>query len=154
MIVGHGLRRRMVEGPPEPDASPCTEEVACRRYRCLGCGAILVVVPAGVGRAVRYSLAAIAWALALWSHDERSDAEVRTKTSTARRLGVNSLTRWRSLRRWTRGAEWLFGAVFDAAGTWRERAARVASFIAAHAPVPTHRVPADAFIGAAHCAPR
>jgi hypothetical protein len=36
----------------------------------------------------------------------------------------------------------------------RERAARVASFVAAHAPISTGSVPLDAFHGAAFCRPR
>lgn len=65
-VVGHGLRGREVEGPNEPGEAPSSTPVLARRYRCRPCGAVLVVVPRGVGRALRYTLDAINYALALW----------------------------------------------------------------------------------------
>ncbi len=62
-IVGHGLRARGIEGPHEPGEAAKDTEVLCRRYACNARGAILVVVPSGVGRAFRYSLSAVAYAL-------------------------------------------------------------------------------------------
>jgi hypothetical protein len=77
-IVGHGLRSRGIEGPHEPGEEASDTPILCRRYVCLACGAILVVVPSGVGRGLRYSLSAIAYALALWGYARKSaelDAE-------------------------------------------------------------------------------
>jgi hypothetical protein len=122
-----------------------------RRYRCRSCGAILVVVPSGVGRGYRYSLGAIAWALSLWAYERATAAQVRTRTSTAKTVGAASATRWASLRRWTRCALSLFGVAPGGGGTLRERAAVIAAFVAAQAPIATGRVPLDAFLGASFC---
>lgn len=154
MIVGHGLRGRTVEGPLGPGEPPTLSEVVARRYLCRACGAILVVVPRGVGRRFRYSLAAIAWALSLWSHERATAAEVRRRTSMAKTVGASSATRWASLRRWTRCAPRLFGVVSRVAETLRERGAVVTSYVAAQAPLSTGRVPLDAFFGASFCASR
>ena len=110
-----------------------------------------MVVPRGVGRGYRYSLSAIAWALSLWSHAGQQAAAVRSKTSTARRVGAASASRWASLRRWTACARSLFGITRARDGTVRQRAAVVASFVAAHALVSTGSVPLDAFHGACFC---
>ncbi|HKP62900.1 MAG TPA: hypothetical protein VJV78_39465 [Polyangiales bacterium] len=66
---------------------------------------------------------------------------------------MSEANRWKSLQRWTRCARQLFGIVPSAAGTQRERASRVATFVAAHAAVSTGRVSHDAFYGAALCQP-
>ena len=154
VIVGHGLRERSAEGPLAPDALPVATEIQARRYRCRACEAILVVVPRGVGRGYRYTLSTIAWALALWAYERLPAASVRARSSTVKRVGAASATRWASLRRWTRCGLALFGIVPDERGTVRERAARIASFIAAHTPISTGPVAHDAFYGAAFCASR
>jgi hypothetical protein len=114
----------------------------------------LVVLPRGIGRGFRYALAAIGWALSLWSHEHATAAEARSRTSTAKMVGASSLTCWASLRRWTRCAPQLFGVVPRASGTLRERAAVVSAYVAAHAPLPTGRVVLDAFFGAPLCTSR
>ena len=154
MIVGHGLRGRTVEGPVAPGEPPGLTEVAARRYLCRACGAVLVVVPSGVGRGYRYSLGAIAWALSLWTYERATAAQVRTRTSTQKTVGASSATRWASLQRWTRSALRLFGVSHSEAGTLRERAAVVAAYVAAQAPIATGRVPLDAFYGASFCGSR
>jgi hypothetical protein len=151
VIVGHGLRVRTLEGPPAPGQAPALTEVVARRYRCRACHAILVVVPAGVSRGYRYGRSAMAWALSLWGYEHASAASVRAQTSTAKVVGASSATRWASLRRWTRCAPRLFGIAHREQGTLRERAAAVATFVAAHAPVSRGRVSLDAFFGAACC---
>jgi hypothetical protein len=117
-----------------------------RRYACLACDAILVVVPRGVGRGARYSLPAIASALALWGYARSPAAAVRAATSAARARGFASPEQWSSLRRWSACALALFGAP-TATGTLRERAAKIAAWLASHAPLPCGVVPADAFFG-------
>jgi hypothetical protein len=149
-IVGHGLRRRGLEGPQAPLAAPESTEVAVRRYRCRACKAILVVAPRGVARGYRYSLSAIAWALTLWGYQQLSAAAVRARTSTARYVGAAGATRWASLRRWTRRASALFG-IAPSARTLRACAARVATFVASRAPIASGVVLSDAFYGAAFC---
>lgn len=80
-VVGHGLRGREVEGPDEPEAAPASRAVLARRYRCLGCGAVLVVVPRGVARGIQYTLDAIGYALALWGYAHRTAERVRRAVS-------------------------------------------------------------------------
>lgn len=154
MIVGHGLRGRTVEGPVAPGDQPALTGIEARRYRCRACGAVLVVVPSGVGRGYRYSLGAIAWALSLWAYERATAAQVRARTSTATAVGASSATRWASLQRWTRCALRLFGVGHSEIGTLRERAAVVAAYVAAQAPIATGRVTLDAFLGASFCGSR
>ena len=47
--------------------------IACRRYRCVSCGAILTVVPRGVAPRRHYGHAAIAMALTLWAITRERD---------------------------------------------------------------------------------
>ena len=152
-IVGHGLRQRGLEGPTAPGALPEAIEITVRRYRCRACGAVMVVVPRGVARRYRYSLSAIAWALALWAYEQLPAAAVRARTSTARCIGAAGATRWASLRRWTRCAARLFG-IAPSARMLRACAARVATFVASRAPIASGMVPSDAFHGAGFCEPR
>lgn len=147
VIVGHGLRSRSMEGPDEPGAMPTDIEIATRRYHCLACDAILVVVPRGVGRGTRYTLAAVAYALALWGYARKSAAAARAAASAARARGFASPEQWSSLRRWAACATAIFGAP-SASGTLRERAAKIAAWLASHAPLATGSVPSDAFFGA------
>jgi len=114
---------------------------------------VLVVVPRGIARCHRYALTAIAWALALWGTERLCEREVRLRTSTAKIVGAASATRWASLRRWTRRADALFGAIATPSETLRACAARVATFAAAHTPIFTGPVAVDAFLGAAFCQP-
>lgn len=113
----------------------------------------MVVLPRGVARGYRYSLSAIAWALALWAYQQLPAAAVRARTSTAKYVGATGATRWTSLHRWTRCAASLFG-IAASGRTMRARAARVAAFVAAHAPITRGSVPTDAFHGAAFCESR
>jgi hypothetical protein len=146
VIVGHGLRERGVDGPADPGDEPASIDLAVRRYRCRACDAVLVVVPRGVGRSVRYSLSAIAFALALWGYARRSASATRAATSPAQARGFASPEQWSSLRRWTACASALFGAP-TATGTLRERASKIAAWLASYAPLPTGSVPRDAFFG-------
>jgi hypothetical protein len=151
VIVGHGLRERTMEGPVTADAPPALTGVMTRRYRCRSCEAVLVVLPPEVTRGYRYTLSAIAWALSLWGYARATAAQTRARTSTQTKLGACSAGRWASLSRWTRRASSLFGIAPGKSGTLRDRAAKVAAFIAAHSPVSTGRVPQDAFLGAWFC---
>ena len=150
-IVGHGLRTRVVEGPVAVDEAPVFTEIRARRYGCKACGAILIVLPRGVGRGYRFALAAIALGLALWASGVPS-ATVRSKVSTSKMVGASSAARWASLRRWVQCAAALFGAVVDAGGTLRERAGRIAAWVASKALVPVGPIALDAFAGAPYCA--
>lgn len=91
-LQGHGRRERQVWGPSRPDQPPEVISVTARRYRCLGCGVVLLVVPRGVlGRRV-YSAAAIGFALALWGLALATAAEVRRRVGPARILGDSAVT--------------------------------------------------------------
>jgi hypothetical protein len=147
-IVGHGLRGRELEGPDEPGEVAASRQIQSRRYRCLSCGAVLVVVPRGVGRGLRYTLDAIAYALSLWGYAQVTAAKTRQAVSAAKARGFSAPEQWSSLRRWAAGAAQLFGAGTPITGvTLRERAARLATWLAARAPVPGGQVPRDAFFG-------
>ena len=146
VVVGHGLRARRIEGPSAPGEPPSTTELLVRRYACRACDAVLVVVPRGVGRCSRYSLEAIAYALALWGYARASASATRASTSAATARGFASPEQWSSLRRWTACAAALFGAP-TTSGTLRERAAKIAAWLASFSPLPTGSVPRDAFFG-------
>lgn len=152
VVVGHGLRGRGVEGPSAPGEEPVTLELLARRYACRACDAILVVLPRGVARGARYSLPAIAQALALWGYARWSAARSRAATSAARARGFSAPDQWSALRRWTARATALFGAP-AAAGSLRERAAKIAAWLASHAPLGIGVVPTDAFFGASFVRP-
>jgi hypothetical protein len=147
-VVGHGLRSRNVEGPDEPDSAPGSATVLARRYRCLACKAVLIVVPRGVTRALRYTLDAVAYALALWGHARTTTGRARRAVSAAKARGFSSPEQWSSVRRWAAGAARIFGSrTPSTAGTLRDRAARVATWLASQSPLPTGAVPRDAFFG-------
>ncbi len=147
-VVGHGVRSRDLEGPEEPEAVPGSRTVLARRYRCLGCGAVLVVVPRGVARSLRYTLDAIGYALALWGYAEKTAEQVRRAVSAATARGLSAPSRWSSLRRWAaRGAQ-IFGSDSPSTtGTLRGRAGQVATWLTSRAPLSTGQVPRDAFFG-------
>lgn len=136
-----------------PGEPPELTEIHARRYACRACDAVLVVVPSGVARGYRYSLSAIAWALALWAYERATARSVRERTSTAKVIGDAAPNRWASLPRWTRCALALFGIAPNGVGTTRDRAVRIACFIASRAPHTAGPVPIDAFSGAAFCLP-
>jgi hypothetical protein len=129
--------------------------VEARRYVCLECDAVLLVVPRGVMAWRHYAAGAIAWALALFG-EGRPVAEVRRWTSTtATAAGFGEARRWASLRRWAAAA--VKRALFARAEvrqppaecTSRQIAAHVARTLAAHA-IPSLRClpfAAQAFFG-------
>jgi hypothetical protein len=147
-VVGHGLRGRDVEGPDAPGAAPGSTTVLARRYRCLGCRAVLVVVPRGVARALRYTLDAVAYALALWGHAGATTGQARRAVSGATARGFSAPERWTSVRRWAAQGARLFGSGTPSpGGTLRECAGRLATWLASRALLPTGQVPRDAFFG-------
>ena len=58
-IHGHGLRERQVRGPLGPGEKAVAVGVPGRRYRCMVCGAVVLVVPREVLPRRQYSAAAI-----------------------------------------------------------------------------------------------
>lgn len=132
-LHGHGLRDRQVRGPLAVEARSTEAVIACRRYRCTACGAVVTVVPRGIEPRRHYGRAAICFALALWSLAGWSQRVVREQVGT---WPNPTATNWRTLRRWATAA---------AAGAWswcraavgltaREAAARTAQLAAGRAP--------------------
>ncbi len=154
-LHGHGLRERHQWGPAELGAAAALIAILSRRYRCLPCGAVIVVVPRGILRRRLYSAGAIALALALWSVAELAPAEVRRRVSPFTVVGASAAAGWASLRRWSRAvrAGRLFPVVraLPAEATLRQVAARAATTLAACAPGSGGlSIDSAAFLGAAH----
>ena len=99
MLHGHGLRERQCWGPPEVGSSPVASSVQARRYLCLGCRAVIIVVPGEVGIRRRYTLSAIAYAMALYGVARQSVLLVREQVCVWRIQGVSS-SGWITLKRW------------------------------------------------------
>lgn len=130
-LVGHGLRPLLLYGLVELAGKPALFEVVARRYRCLPCGAVCVVVPSGVAAGRRYTGPTIALALTLWSLRRLSAARVRRVLSPFQIVGASAVG-WASLRRWAQA----YGL---GEGTLRERAARFAQHLLATSSLPAQR---------------
>jgi hypothetical protein len=74
--------------------------VFTRRFLCLWCGSVVVVVPRGLLPRRRYIAATIALALVLYGVERLSHAVVRERVCPARRHGFDAHRRWRTLSRW------------------------------------------------------
>lgn len=149
-LHGHGLRERDQWGPIEFGDAPAVIGVLARRYRCLGCGTVIIVVPRGVVRRRLYSAGAIALALAAWAVSGQTSAAVRARVSPHRIIGPTAASGWASLRRWARAvrAGRLFPVVrvSPESATLRQVAARAATTLAAAAG--GGQIESAAFIGA------
>ena len=144
-------------GPAEPLQDPVALEVSCRRYLCVICKAVVLVVPSGMLRGRRYSGPAIAQALALFGLEHLSPAKVRGRTSPDKIVGINASTEWASLLRWCDAVRdgRLFPAVRACPETFTRRqvAERAASAIGGRAPPPVDAsLVVRAFVGAARAA--
>jgi hypothetical protein len=102
-------------------------DVVGRRYRCLSCNAVCLVVPTGVVPGRVYFMSTIALALAMWSVRRLTAQEVRRRLSPFQVVGP-SVVGWAQLRRWARA----YGA---GEGTHRERAARYVQRLLATSPL-------------------
>ncbi len=155
---GHGTRTRQVRGPSGPGRPAVTVEILARRYRCILCRAVIVVVPREIRARRLYSAAAIGLALALWGLAGKTSTEVRRLISPASIVGETAATGWVTLRRWARAVAnqqlvaWALGARPHA--TLRQVAASAAVALAASASPATRTLPLEqrAFFGAAHAA--
>jgi hypothetical protein len=127
------------------DSSPSWIVIACRRYLCTTCDAILTVVPRGVAPRRHYGFAAIAMALTLWAVAREPVAEIRRRIC-ARRISHESAARWPTLERWARAAR---DALGDARVSLVTAAARAAQIAIGRAPPSLRRAPraAQAFAG-------
>ncbi len=144
-LHGHGLRDRQIRGPLDPESAPTWVVIACRRYKCVACGAILTVVPRGVAPRRHYGHAAIAMALALWAIVGEPIAEVRRRVC-AWRITDESSTRWPALERWARATHEALG---DRSLSRVAAAARAAQIAIGRAPPDVRGAPqwAQAFAG-------
>lgn len=134
-LHGHGSRERTVWGPTLLGTAPALSSVRVRRYKCTACGAARTVLPRGLGRLLRYSLSAVALALTAWALWLLPAAEVRAQLSPLRLFGAADAERWRSLPRWARRAEALFGLPPGAGeAAPRQKAARAAALVRARGP--------------------
>jgi hypothetical protein len=146
-----------------PGSSPVIMTIIARRYRCITCRAVIIVVPSQVGGRRVYSLSAIALALALWGLVRATAAEVRARVSSASKVGYTAARGWATLRRWARDVA--LGRLFPATASvaqpssslavpLRRIAAGAASALAASADPTTREMPMEhrAFLGAAHAA--
>lgn len=144
-LHGHGFRDRQLCGPTDADSLPTWIVLACRRYQCTSCDAILTVVPRGVAPRRHYGHAAIAMALTLWAVVREPVTEVRRRIC-AWRISDESAARWPTLERWARAAR---DALGDARVSLIAAAARAAQIAIGRAPPSLRRAPreAQAFAG-------
>ena len=127
-------------------------EILARRYVCLACAAVVLVLPADVARRHLYTRIVIAAALALWSHGSLSARAVRGCFGAFAIQG-HAATGWPSLRRWALSARLLWSRLRQSAdGPPRQLAYRVSVQLAAFAPLPSGHVLDDAVTGAVHAA--
>ena len=144
-------------GPVEPLREPVALDVTCRRYLCVACGAVVLVVPSGMLPRRRYSGPAIAQALALFGLEHLSPADVRRRTSADKIVGATAKAGWGALLRWCEAVR--EGRLFPdvracpASFTRRQVAERAASSIGGRAPPPVDAsLVVRAFIGATQAA--
>jgi hypothetical protein len=125
-------------------------EIVARRYVCLACDAVMLVVPADVARRCLYTLSVIAAALAQWSHGAWSATAVRSAFGAFSLLGA-AAAGWPSLVRWSSMAERLWPRIGRLpCSTPRALAHWASAKLSAFAPVPCGRVLVDSVAGAVH----
>jgi hypothetical protein len=156
-LHGHGIRSRQMLGPAEALGDPVMLEVSCRRYLCVACKAVVLVVPGAMLAGCRYSASAIAQALALFGLEGQSPAKIRRRTSPDKIVGATASTGWASLGRWcdaVRGGRlFSFARACPATFTRRQVAERAATAIGSRAPPPVDAsLTVRAFVGAAPAA--
>lgn len=157
-LHGHGLRERQVRGPTGPDEPAVMVGISARRYCCVACGAVIIVVPREVLAGRQYSASAIGFALALFGLALATAAEVRRRVGPITIVGATAATGWATLRRWARAVrdKHLFPSspLPTPGSTLREVAASAAAALAASADATTRSLTlsARAFFGAAHAA--
>jgi hypothetical protein len=155
-LHGHGLRERVVQGPLGPGEPATTIAILARRFRCVVCQAVLLVVPAGVLRLRRYTAMAIGYAFALFGLLGQSPVAVRQAVSAWPVVGATAASGWATLKRWARAAQ--AGTLFGGRPRGsprrplRQVAETVAAWLSALVPPPCSAVPSPAlaFAGGEH----
>lgn len=156
-LHGHGIRLRQMLGPAEALGEPVMLEVSCRRYLCVACDAVVLVVPSTMLAGRRYSAAAIAQALALFGLEGQCPAKIRGRTSPDKIVGDTASAGWASLDRWCAAvrSRRLFAEARACPVTFTRRqvAERAATAIGSRAPPPVDAsLTVRAFVGAAWAA--
>lgn len=142
-------------GPTEAEGAPAAPTVRCRRFRCLRCNAVVLVVPRAMLPRRWYSASAIALALAMYGIECAAPAKIRRQVSPFKVIGYRAATGWVTLDRWADAvrAGDLFSQVrpTPAGFTRRQVAERAATTLGSRAPPPMDApLTARAFNGAAH----
>ncbi len=128
--MGHGLRERVVLGPPAPGEPPEELTLRLRRYRCQSCGAVVTVAPRAVLRHMLYSGLAVAVALSLWVIEGLATWRVRARASPRTGADTEREHGWRSVGRWAREAEQWWPWLRVEPGSERMRARRIVQQLA------------------------
>lgn len=134
--MGHGVRERQVLGPLSASGKPEQVVLLVRRYRCRGCGAIVMSMPRGMLRRMLYGAVAVGMALALWVQGAAS-AAVRQRVSPWLSAGSERFHGWRPLRRWAARTAGLWQGLRLDATQPLGRARQVVSQLAARAVSPS-----------------
>ena len=127
-------------GPTEAEGAPASPTVRCRRFRCLRCSAVVLVVPRAMLPRRWYSGSAIALALALYGIERAARAAVRRRVSPFEVVGYRAATGWVTLGRWVDAVR--VGRLFSrvrpspARFTRRQVAERAATTLGSRAPPP------------------
>jgi hypothetical protein len=121
-----------VRGLAEPHGVAGIVIVRVRRFRCLGCGAVVTVVPRGVAARRHFGAGSLGVGLFLLGRGE-SYRKIRDRLGG---LGPPEDRGWRTLRRWGDAAG--RGALLDRLAAMpiaapRKRAARVAEIVGTYA---------------------
>jgi len=141
----------MVLGALGAGDSGAVHEILLRRYRCLGCGAVLTVGPRDLLPGMLYSLVTVVVALAQWGQGATTSS-VRAQLGAFSVIGNATLHDWCSLRRWARraaGVKLLGEVCVQISGTLRERATRWVCILTGAGP-PGDLLPLRALAGARH----
>lgn len=148
-LHGHGVRERQLRGPVAVGRAPEIITVVVRRYRCRHCGAVMTIVPRGVIPKMLYAAGPIALALFLYGVELLPTREVRSRVSPWKIVGES--TGWPSLRRWLAAPARMWRTVRASPEHFssRQRAERVATSLAGHAPPGERDLGCAAFVGAA-----
>jgi len=142
-------------GPTALDGTPAALTVPCRRFRCVACSAVVLVVPRAMLRRRWYSACAIALALALSGIGRESPSAIRRQVSPFGKVGYQAARGWVTLRRWiddVRSQRLFLGVRPCPVGfTRRQVAERAATTLGSRAPPPMDApLIVRAFNGAAH----
>jgi hypothetical protein len=146
VVIGHGVRCRGLRWKTGVGNEIRDVVICVRRFLCRRCGVTITVLPAAVGRSLRYGLDLIVWCLALWGSGEAAASELRQLFCDEPHLD------WPQLRRWAYRVPLPEGRR-RGRGPPKAEAKRVAPIYAGHAPAESREgmtLAQRAFVGAAY----